>query len=431
MAFAIPELRSHVATFLDTKDILSLTQTCRHWHQIWQIELFTVVVLHSPPSPYLLAMLGTYGHHVWTLKLKFADCGAHCAQILQLTPNTRSLDLYRTCLSEFQMEEIVFAAPARLRKLNFFLEQAGEVVRDELFVFLAHLRHLRTVSWASVEAGSARSIHVDDILLVLEACPQLTSLILGYAEITDSDVRGDGSIAAVHGVDPDTPHPCVGRRLHTLELNDCVVSDGSLLKLLGIRSSARETCVTHPLVNLKLNLMSGNTVTSRSVTSILQECRSLEALRLNSTNVVLAHIFQEGQVWPCAQSLRMVDFINKNRTPQGQLTSRDQELIRDHLHSLSKVEYVCIAGYPLGFVAVEEVEFAQSLRWADLTLEVEAPWDYFQEAVDAQLLAQGNRWIKIQAPRRWSCSIKRGPPVKYHLSYDRNQNPMRNVAVLL
>ncbi|KAG0030135.1 hypothetical protein BGZ81_003003 [Podila clonocystis] len=440
--FAISELRTHIATFLDAKDIVSLIQTCRHWHQTWLIELFTAVVLHSLPSPHVLAMLGIYGHRVRTLELKFPDCGAHCAQILQLTPNTRSLDLYHACLSESQMEEIVFAAPASLRNLQFFLEQAGAVVRDELFVRLAHLGHLRSVSWGSVDIVSARAIHVDDILLVLEACPQLTDLFLGDVEIIDvdpalnaSDASGVGSVATFHIADLNTnPLYVVGCGLHILELYDCIVSDESLLRLLGIRSADPGSSAAyhaHPLTRLELNLMSGNTVTSRSIARILQDCRSLEALSLSNTNVVLSHIFRESQVWPCAQSLREVCFENKRRGIQGQMTSRDQELLRDRLRSLSKLEYLCIVGYPLGFAAVEDLEFAQSLRRADLALEVEAPWDYFQEDADAQLLAQGNWWIKSQMPRQWGCSIKRGPPVQYYLGYDRNQIPKSDIAALL
>ncbi|KAG0326986.1 hypothetical protein BG000_001173 [Podila horticola] len=284
--FAIPELRSHVATFLDTKDILTLVLTCRHWHRIWRIELFTEVVLHFPPSPHLLTMLGTYGHHVRTLKLKLDDCGAYCARILDQTPNTRSLDLSVACLSVSQMEEIVSVAPASLQNLRFSLEQAGAVARDELFVLLARLVHLRSVWWAGVDVEELRVIHVDDILLVLEACPQLTELFLGCVEIMDSDPvpnssdLSGGSVAALHTANLDTSHRCaVGRRIHELELNLCVASDESLLRLLGIRPADQDSSaahLAHPLVRLNLNMLRNNTVTvtvtSRSVNRILQEC---------------------------------------------------------------------------------------------------------------------------------------------------------------
>lgn len=385
-------------------------------------------------------MLGTYGHHVRTLKLKLDDCGAYCAQILDLTPNTRSLDLSLACLSVSQMEKIVSAAPASLQNLRFSLEQAGAVARDELFVLLARLVHLRSVWWAGVDDDELRVILVDDILLVLEACPQLTELFLGCVEIMDSDPvpnssdLSGGSVAALHTVNLDTSYRCVvGRRIHELELNLCVVSDESLLRLLSIRPAYQDSSaahLAHPLVRLNLNMLSNNTVTSRSVSRILQECRSLEFLTLSNTNVVLAHIFRESQMWPCAQSLREVCFNNKTRGHQGQMRSREQELIRDRLRSLRNLEYLCIVGYPLGFAAVEEVEFAYSLRGADLVLEMEAPWDYFQEAADAQLLAQGNWWIESQAPLKWSCTIKRGSPVQYYLCYNRNEIPKSDVAVL-
>ncbi|KAG0078819.1 hypothetical protein BGZ93_003342, partial [Podila epicladia] len=273
---------------------------------------------------------------------------------------------------------------------------------------------------------SIHVIHVEDILLVLEACTQLTSLILGSVEITDSDDSGDGPEDAIRGIDPDTHHPCIGRRLRHLELIDCVVSDDSLLQLLGIHSSDQEACVAHPLVSLELNLTDDNLVTSRSVTRILQECRSLEVMTMSNTDIVMAHIFREGQVWSCAESLREVRFVNKNSNYQGQMTSRDQEQIRDGLRSLSKLEYLCITGYPLGFAAVEGVEFAQSLRGADLSLEVEAPWDYFQDAADAQLLTRGNWWIKSQLPRQWSCVIKRGPPVHHEAGSEARANAAEN-----
>ncbi|KAF9385054.1 hypothetical protein CPB97_005161 [Podila verticillata] len=436
-AFAIPELRSHIAIFLNTKDILSLTRTCRNWHRIWLIELLTVVSLHRPPSAHFLARLETYGHHVRKLALEFPHCEAHFLKILQLTPNICTLELYRASLSKSKMEEIVSFAPASLRGVAVTLEQEeSAAVRDELFPLLAHFGHLRSIFWVGSSRPYMRSIHDDDIARVMEACPQLTALHLGCVKLLSSEPEpfleeeASGALPA----DIEASRFCAGRRLRTLSLSSCTVSDESLLRLLGISPVDHGVFAqAHPLVRLDLDLnhMQTNAVTSRSITRILQECPSLEALMLSNTKVVPAHLFQDGQEWPCAQSLRRLHLDIKTHEYLESMSDRDQELMRDRLRSLTKLESLYFVGYPLGFAALEDLSLVQSLERADLTLEVGAPWDYFEEFAGAQSLAQGNEWLKRQLPRRWGCTIRAGSRTHYHLTYRHDQAPTSDVAVLL
>ncbi|KAF8953895.1 hypothetical protein BGZ52_007422 [Haplosporangium bisporale] len=436
-AFAIPELRSHIAIFLNTKDISNLTRTCRNCHRIWLTELFTVVSLHRPPPAHFLALLETYGHHVRKLALEFPHCEADFLKILQLTPNTCTLELYRASFSKSKMEEIVSSAPANLRGITMTLEQEeSDSIRDELFPLLAHFGHLRSIFWVGSSCSYKRSIHDDDIARVMEACPQLTALHLGCVNLLSSEPEPflEEEASEALPTDIETTRLCAGRRLRALSLSSCTVSDESLLRLLGISSVDRGVFAqAHPLVrlNLDLNHMQTNAVTSRSITRILQECHSLEALMLSNTKVVPARLFQDGQEWPCAQSLRRLHLDIKTHEYLELMSDRDQELMRDRLRSLTKLESLYFVGYPLGFAALEDVSLAQSLERADLTLEVGAPWDYFEGFTGAHMLAQGNAWLKSQLPRRWGCTIRAGPRTHYHFTYWHDQAPKSDVAVLL
>lgn len=437
-AFAIPELRAHITIFLNTKDILSLTQTCRHWHEIWLTELFTVVSLHRPPSAHFLTLMETYGHHVRKLVLDFPHYEAHYLKILQLAPNTCTLELYLASLSKSKMEEIVSFAPASLRYVTMTLEQEeNAAVRDELFPLLAHFGHLRSIFWVGSNRVYKRCIYEDDIARVMEACPQLTTLHLGCVKFLSSEPEPfleEEASGTPLAADIETNRLCAGRRLRTLSLSDCTVSDESLLRLLGISPVDHGVFAqAHPLVrlNLDLNHTQSNTVTSRSITRILQECRSLEVLMLSNTKVVPAHLFRDDQEWPCAQSLRQLSMDIKTDEQMELMSNRDQELMRDRLRSLTKLKYLYFVGYPLGFAAFEDVSFGQVLERAELSFEVGAPWDYFEEAAGAQLLVQGNGWLKSQLPRRWGCTIRAGSRTQYCLTYQHNQGPKSDVAMLL
>lgn len=87
--FAIPEMRSFMAVFLQNKEILNLIQACRYWNEIWYSGLFIAVNLHTVPSPYFVKKLGTYGPHVRSLRLKYSDSGKNCTPLIRLVPNLR------------------------------------------------------------------------------------------------------------------------------------------------------------------------------------------------------------------------------------------------------------------------------------------------------------------------------------------------------
>lgn len=143
-------------------------------------------MLRILPLPQLVLKLQAYGGYVRSLDVFFADSGEHLVEILSFVPNIDSLSLTHASVSVSQ-----------LRNISFWHETTDNTVHDRLFVLLTGLRLLKHITWAShaFTCRRGRSVHVDDILRVLKANPQLTTLRLRSVEVAYSI---PGSYLALH-----------------------------------------------------------------------------------------------------------------------------------------------------------------------------------------------------------------------------------------
>lgn len=318
--FAIPELRSHVAVFLRNQDIMSLIQSCRHWSNIWYPELFIAVDLHAAPSPHVITKLRTYGRNVRSLELKYTDSGKNHASLLSLVPNLRSLDLKVAVMCEAHMEAIVSLVPD-LRHVGIWAGKNKVNNGSRTFVHLARLPHLQSLNLAN---DHSNFIHTDDVLHVLKACPQLTSVYMQRIQIADPKPElvpeanaPLSTLPVLRATFPiantDTETLQVGRRIHKFHVVNCGISDAGLLRILGTDGSDGFVAQRRPLVEFELGLDRYNSVTSKSVSRILSECHVLETFILLYSKVLLKEIFQESQPWPFAKTLR--EFVLRNDYP--------------------------------------------------------------------------------------------------------------------
>lgn len=296
-----------------------------------------------------------------------------------------------------------------------------------MFLSVAHLRNLRSLHWAAV----GMTIHVDEILRVLHACPQLASLNFGKVYVVYMD--GDDSIAGLdeHGIDPPGPLEPIpdtdldalysGRQLQELVLNGTLITDESLLRLLGIDLEPVDNDLTenqrrsHALVRLDVY---SHVPTYKSGARILQECSRLEVLKLRTSKIATLGLFQGDVAWPSApliKELRLdikgptldsIYYYNHQRALEEGIpvfSAKEQHEIWSRLQAMVSLQHLEISGYPVDFAMVSDMSFAKQLESASVKLTFRVPNEQM-ESEKLVLAARAEEW-RARNPQGWSYSF--------------------------
>ncbi|KFH64786.1 hypothetical protein MVEG_09517 [Podila verticillata NRRL 6337] len=191
-----------------------------------------------------------------------------------------------------------------------------------MFQSVAHLRNLRSPHWGA----RGTTVHVDEILNVLKACPHLVSLSLGKVNVVNvgHDPPLPPSPLPKHS---DPPGPFVpipdeefdmlssGNRLQQLVFNGTKINDEGLLRLLGLALKPAHNAHRCPAL-IRLDVYSCGP-THKSGARILQECERLEVMSVQSSRIASFELFEGDVVWPSAPLIKelSLDFKLKGVNP--------------------------------------------------------------------------------------------------------------------
>ncbi|KAI9232831.1 MAG: hypothetical protein BYD32DRAFT_427417 [Podila humilis] len=448
--FSIPELQTNILVFLIQEDLKALMLTCRAWSKFCVPALYKRISLmrHSHTRHY--PNIEKYGSHVRHLRLDSTNVQDTLPLVVN-TPHLRQLELLRSKLTSSQLDTVLSSVSTEVSHFRAQLisrsshHSRAPWFREPMFHSVAHLRNLRSLHWASV----GMTIHVDEILRVLQACPQLASLNFGMVHVAYID--GNDSIADLdeHCIDPPGPLEPIpdtdldalysGRQLQELVLNGTLITDESLLRLLGIDlepvddDRAEKQRRIHALVRLDVY---SHIPTYKSGARILQECGRLEVLKLRTSKLATLGLFQGDASWPSAPLIKELRLDIKGPTldsiyyyhhqralDEGIPVFSAKELyqIWSRLQAMVSLQLLEISGYPVDFAMVENMSFAKQLESASVKLTFRVPNEQM-ESEKLVLAARAEEWM-ARNPEGWSYSFDEsfmfaGP--KLELTYRKN-----------
>ncbi|KAG0090667.1 hypothetical protein BGZ93_000983 [Podila epicladia] len=458
--FSIPELRAVITSFLAIAEIRALVCVCRAWNKFWIPSLYQSIHVTNYKRTRVYPKVGKFGHYVQALRVVNTKIQG-ALHLIDHLPHLRRLSLGEILLSSSGVEEILSAVPDQLSYLDIALrstcKDAREVpwIPESVFQSIARLQSLQSLIFGAV----GMTLHVNDILYILKACPRLVSLelknlkvlYLHPSRIVDQETA-DPTDPPAHITlkisDQDFAGLYVGRQLEVLKIYNGYISDIALLRLLGVDlvplhsgstfvSAERYTEGTrqHSLVHLNVDYC--YSLTHRSAARILQDCDRLQTVELDRTNIATIELFEDTNVWPCASSIQSlsldikpVEFESKyyfnhhlalhDGVPA--LFAKEQRRIRDRLQSLVNLRQLKLTGYPIDFTVVEDMSFAKRLETA--RVELMARVAYVQvESQMTGLVSRASEWEKKQ-PEGWCCAFWRGSasrPSTFSLNYSRKQ----------
>ncbi|KAG0033201.1 hypothetical protein BGZ82_006202 [Podila clonocystis] len=443
--FSLPELRANIVPFLTKADIQAMIQTCTAWLDLWAPELYTCLNLslysRSDPTPNVVK----YGRHVHTLRV-YKTPFQSTMFVIQHTPNLRRFELSHASFSSTEVDQVLSALPAQVHHLyasplSLVRHRVGESPWfQSMFHSVAHLHNLQSLEWNA----PGMTIHVDDILHVLQACPHLVSLEVRNLKIVylDSGSSVEHETFAMSGRPSDPPGPLasaildtdnvfyIGRRLQKLALHCVHISDEGVLRLLGIDMVPKEeeaTSVTlrsHALIHLVVDRCFS--FTHRSGTRILQECDRIQYLNLSQSMIATIELFQGGEIggqnlWSCSKSIQKLSLDVKlsNFDPTRiykreallrdgvpPLAMADQLLIRDQFRALTGLRLFHLTGYPIDFVVLEDMAFARNLQAAEAQLMCRVPFESVEQELE-RLERLAKEWNDNQ-PEGWQVTVGKG-----------------------
>ncbi|KAG0342245.1 hypothetical protein BG005_002761 [Podila minutissima] len=444
--FSLPELRANIVPFLSKADIQAMIQTCTAWLDLWAPELYTRLILsqytRSDPTPNLVK----YGRHVQTLRV-YDTHFQPTMFVIQHTPNLRRFELSYASLSSTEVDQVLSALPAEVHHLYATLQSlvrhgvGGPLWFQPVFHSVAHLHNLQSLEWNA----SGMTIHVDDILHVLQACPYLVSLDVSNLKIVylASGSSVEHETVAMSGRPSDPPGPLVsaildtdlnalyiGRRLQKLALHSIHISDEGVLRLLGIDMVPKEEAASvilplrsHALVRLVVDRC--YSITHRSGARIMQECDRIQYLNIYQSMIATIELFQGGgggqNLWSCSKSIQQlsldVKLSNFDPTriykPEAMLREgvqplalADQLLIRDQFRALTELRVFRLTGYPIDFVVLEDMAFARNLQSADAQLMCRVPFGSVEQELE-RLERLAKEWSDNQ-PEGWQVTVGKG-----------------------
>ncbi|KAF9330935.1 hypothetical protein BG006_006176 [Podila minutissima] len=409
--FSIPELQASILAYLTKSDLKALMETSQDWR--------------SRVYP----RLDKYGIHVQQLELYRTN--VHGAlHVLENTSNLHRLELLWSQLSSSDLDKVLSSAPSELA--HFKIQHYGTKKRTEyeprrtkrprvepplfpepMLLSVSHLNNLQSLQWAA----RGMTIHVDDILRVLQTCPRLVSLQLSLVNVVyighDSPFPPTPLITYFDPPSPFVPIPNTdldtlysGHQLQELTFFNARITDEGLLHLLGIdlelvvdRTDGRSPA----LVRLDVG-SSGPTY--KSGARILQECRRLETVDLSLSKMASLELFQGDALWPCAPFLKELSLDLK---PLGMPSSfywnhsdasssgvpvfsaAEQRQIWNRLRSMVSLRKLSVSGYPIDFAVVDDMSFAERLESGTVQLTLRVPREEF-ESEKVAILARASEW---------------------------------------
>ncbi|KFH64796.1 hypothetical protein MVEG_09527 [Podila verticillata NRRL 6337] len=419
IVIALPELRSKIARYLKVREFKLLLRVCQVWHDLWASELYEVTHLRYwtrvPPN------MDKYGHHVRTLRLN--GCASRMTHpLVRKAPRLLRLEIWRVPLSSSELEELLSSAPSSVNYL--WIELNSRRISSQLPLYsssiihsFAHFQNLQTLKW---KAGGM-TVHVDDILRVLQACPHLTSLEFDSVRIvfldpSSNDQQGTSTVNKYLWASPGplTPIPAldsalhVGHRLKSLRLTCSPISDSGLLRLLGIDLTGQVSSqaysqaqsiqeLHHALEQFHITDDSFG-LSDRSGARILEECSQLQVFvpgNDNEKQMFTARLLQHHCVWACTWSLQTLQI---HRKETGALSLQEQRQIWERIQSLVNLRKLTITKAPFSISVVPDMSFARRLEEAYFELvprEVEPS----QSETD-EFLELGRQWAQRQ-PHEW------------------------------
>lgn len=439
--FSLPELRANIVPFLKPKDLQIMLQTCTTWHDLWAPELYAHLNLSQYTLSNSIPNVVKYGRHVQTLRL-YKTQAQPTLFVLQQTPYLRRLVLSYANLSSTELDQILSALPAQVHHL---VAAVRSLVRhriglapwfpEPMFRSVARLHNLQSLDWDA----SGMTIHVDDILHVLQSCPHLVSLEFSDLKVVymDSGSSVEHEICIMSGRPSDPPGPLVsaildtdttalyiGRRLQKLALRLVHISDEGVLRLLGIdlvpKTEADTGLRPHALMHLEVDRC--YSFTHKSGVRIMQECDRIQQLNLIQSKIATIELFQGG-LWACSKSIQQLsldiglpsldpthiyrpDAMVRDGVPPLAIT--DQLVIRDQIQALANLRLFKLQGYPVDLVVLEDMSFARGLHTAHVQLMARvAPARFAQER--DRLESQAKAWVEKQ-PEGWEATVKQGTP---------------------
>ncbi|KAG0087640.1 hypothetical protein BGZ92_007132 [Podila epicladia] len=428
--FSIPELQSCITTYLTGKDLKVSMLTCQAWFEFCAPALYKDIFLKKYKRTKAYPKIYKYGQYVQVLRLN--DTNVHgVLHMLDNTPRLRQLDLSNSFLSRAELERVLTAVPDQLASLQFRLRTPElddeKPWHPEPMLHTVSLVHnLRSLLWSA----PGMTVHVDDILRVLHACPHLVSIKLEDINIV---YQGFDSFVPLNGrklFEPDPPGPLVpipdsdvdtfysGNKLQCLTLEYVYISDEGLLHLLGIDMESVHVAhhrISPALIHLTVKCYGP---TYKSGARILQECHHLETFDIEYTRMASLELFQGDTIWPSAPFIKKLclDFKSFGMDPKGYFrhlaavqaqapvfSAQDQRQIWMRLRSMVNLECLRLSGYPIDLSVIEDMSFATELKSASVWLTVRALYEDISVAKDA-LLNQVQEWLKNN-PRGWDCSF--------------------------
>ncbi|KAG0034708.1 hypothetical protein BGZ82_005622 [Podila clonocystis] len=457
--FSIPELRAVITSFLTQAETRALVCVCRAWNEFWIPSLYQSIHVTNYKRTRVYPKVGKFGRYVQALRVVNTKILGALHLIDQL-PHLRRLSLGEVLLSSAEAEEVLSVAH-QLSDLDIALrstcKDAREVpwIPESVFLAIARLQSLHSLIFSAV----GMTLHVDDILHILKACPRLVSLelknlkmlYLHPGRIVNQETLDSPDLpthVALKISDQDVVGLYAGRQLEILKIYNGYISDVALLRLLGVDlvplhpgsnfvSTERHSVGTrqHSLVHLHVDYC--YSLTHRSAARILQDCGRLQTVELDRTNIATIELFEDINVWHCASSIQSlsldikpVEFESKYyfnhhlalRDGVPALFAKEQRRIRDRLQSLVNLRQLKLTGYPIDFTVVEDMSFAKRLESARVELMARVGCVQVESQM-AGLVTRASEWEK-QQPEGWCCAFWRGNasrPSTFSLNYSKKQ----------
>lgn len=423
IVIALPELRAKIARYLKVREFKLLLRVCQVWHDLWASELYEVTHLRYwtrvPPN------MDKYGHHVRTLRLN--ECASRMIYpLVRKAPHLLRLEIWRILLSSSELEELLSSAPGSVNYL--WIEIRSRLVPSHppldsstMIRSLSHLQNLQTLKWKA----RGMTVHVDDILHVLQVCPHLVSLEFDCVRVvfldpSSNDQQGTltisrslwdspGPLAPIPGSDSTLR---VGRRLKSLRLTHSPISDAGLLRLLGIdltrqvssQAYGQVRSIREPHHALEQFYITEDYfgLSDRSGARILEECSQLQVFVPgydNEGKMLTARLLQQDCVWACTWSLQTLHIHCKD----GALSLQEQRQIWERIQSLVNLRKFTIKKAFFSISVVPNMSFARRLEDACFELapcETEpGETEPCQSNMD-EFLELGRQWVQRQ-PQGW------------------------------
>ncbi|KAG0349094.1 hypothetical protein BG004_001919 [Podila humilis] len=457
-ALSIPEIQSHIASFLPNSDLRQLMVANQSWFEICASLIYKTVSLHAHRRTRVYPKFQRYGNLVRTLRLTHTHVHGTLHLVEQAT-QLRQLELYSAPFSKLELDQVLSAANSghnNLTHLTFGTkvptrrrpyQQPADSSSGGGSVPLSQVNMLSSVtqllSLEHLEWGGM-TLHVNEILCVLKACPRLVSLSLTNLivarqerEVETSDLPQACNDNRIPIADTDRT---IGRRLQKLAMCNVKITDDNILYLLGIdmeRSfgvEAKDVVVEEEkehndeslsrLVHLRLR--GTENLTFRSCSRIFEECSRLQYVDIMDNEMSNVDLFYNTNnamaskvPWKCSGSIKHLQLTINPRNVEKQssfghvygavedvpnLTTQENHQIYTRLRSMISLETLNLKGYGLDVDEVlEDMSFAKHLCSATIEAISRTPYNQLHVEEDVRL-AKASEWV-ARNPAGWRCAV--------------------------